>query len=594
MKRRPAPPDDPATDYARRVVAGEYPAGPHVRGACRRHLADLDAGVWTWDVAEVLRTLQFFPDVLRLAGGEHEGAPFVLLPWQAFIVGSLFGWKGPDGFRRFRTGYVESGKGSGKSPLAAGIGLKCLLADKEPRAEVYAAASKKDQAQVLFRDAVAMVRQSPSLMKRCDFSGGPGHEWNIASISTGSFFRTIASDTGQSGPRPHCSLLDEVHEHHDDTMVRMLRAGTKGRRQAVMFMITNSGPGRIGVAWDYHEYARKVCAGDTLDDAFFAYVCALDEDDDPMTDETCWAKANPSLGHTFQMKYLRELVTQARGMPSSEAGVMRLNFCCWTDAENPWIDRDRWDAAEQEVDLAELAGLPCYGGLDLSSKRDLTSLGVCWIHPDGRLTLAAWFWTPGDTLAERSRIDNVPYADWVRDDHLNAPPGRLIDKGHVAVFLQALMRDHDLQALAFDQALIEDFQAACDTVGLDVWIDDRKPDAGEADGAGLRMVRHGQGFAGYAHATTLWMPRSIGAFEDAIVNGQIAIRRNPVLRWNSASAVLLSDAQENRKWDKRKSNGRIDGMVATSMAVGLARLGTVEPAGSIWDDDSLWVTPASR
>lgn len=591
------PPMDPVTTYAQGVIAGVIPAGPIVYGACKRHMADLKAGKWTWDPAAVDRVLGFFRDVLvvdntrRTGPDDPDTVPFVLLGWQAFVVGSLFGWKGADGFRRFRICYIESGKGSGKSPLAAGVGLYCLLADGEPRAEVYAAASTKDQARVLFRDAVAMARGSKPVEKRVDFSGGPGQEWNIAALSTGSFFRIVAADTAQSGPRPHCALLDEIHEHHDDSIVKMMRAGTKGRKQAIMFMITNSGSDRTGVCWNYHEYARKICAGDLVDDAFFAYVCALDDADDPMADESCWAKANPSLGVTFEAKYLRELVTQARGMPSSEAGVLRLNFCRWTDAENPWIDRDRWDAAEQDVDLEALRGLQCYAGLDLSAKKDLTSLGVAWVHPDGRLTLASWFWTPGDTLEGRSRADNVPYALWRDDGHLFAPPGRLIDKGHVAVFVQKFAQEHNLQALAFDQAQIEDFHAACEHIGFETWLDERKRDDDGTpvgpDGDGLRMVRHGQGYAGFNHQTTLWMPRSVDELERAVIGEQIAIRRNPVLRWNSASAVLIADAQNNRKFDKRKSNGRIDGIVAGAMAVGLARAGAVPESRSIWDS-AIW------
>ena len=240
----PAPLPDPVTAYARGVLDGTHAAGPHVRGACKRHLADLDAGIWTWDLAAVHRVLGFCRDVLvvdnttRTNPDDPPTLPFVPMPWQAFVLGSVFGWKGPDGFRRFRTAYIESGKGSGKSPMAAAVGLYGLLADGEPRAEVYAAARTKDQARVLFRDAVAMARASPPISGRVDFSGGQGQEWNIASLSTGSFFRIVASDTGQSGPRPHIALLDEIHEHHDDEVVKMMRAGTKGRRQALIWMIT--------------------------------------------------------------------------------------------------------------------------------------------------------------------------------------------------------------------------------------------------------------------------------------------------------------------------------------------------------------------
>ena len=218
-----------------------------MRLACKRHLDDL--GPWagagaTWDREASDRAIGFFRDVLRLNGGEHEGKPFILHESQEFIVGSLFGWKGRDGFRRFRVAFVEIGKGNGKSPLAAGIGLYMLMADKEPRAEIYAAAVDKDQAQILFRDAVAMVDQSPQLASRLVKERRIRREWNLADLKTGSFFRPIASEhrgRGKSGPRPHCALLDEVHEHPTDAMVEFMRAGTKGRRQALIFMITNSG-----------------------------------------------------------------------------------------------------------------------------------------------------------------------------------------------------------------------------------------------------------------------------------------------------------------------------------------------------------------
>jgi phage terminase large subunit-like protein len=596
-RRKPAAPpaDDRATAYARAVVAGTVAAGKPVRDACARHLRDLAEGAergLTWDVAAVERVLKFFEKVLRLNGGEHENVPFVPLDWQAFILGSLFGWKNSDGFRRFRQAYVETGKGSGKSPLAGGIGLYMQVADDEPRAEVYAAASRKDQAQILFRDAVAMFRMSPFLSTCLQPSGGAGKEWNLFHLATGSFFRTIASDTGQSGPRPHCALLDEVHEHHDAEMVEMMRAGTKGRRQALIFMITNSGSDRTGVCYNYHEYGKKVSAGDLEDDSFYSYICALDDGDDPFTDETCWSKPNPSLGHTFGLRYLREQVTQARGMPSKEAIVRRLNFCEWTDAESPWVDRDLWDACEADFDTDDLAGTPCVAGLDLSAKRDLTALAVAWNKPDGLLDLAVYFWTPGDTLEERARLDNVPYPVWRDAGHLNAPPGRIIDKKHVALAVRQIAAKHDLRVLAFDQAQIDDFLAACDDIGFDAWIDDRKRDdegvpIGQP-GQGLRLIRHGQGFAGYMSQSTLWMPRSIGGFEESIIGRRIRIQRNPVLRWNSASAVLMSDPQGNRKWDKRKATGRIDGIVAATQAVGAALdAGPVSP-GSIWDNADLW------
>ncbi len=259
-RTRNTSPKDPATAYARAVVKGKEPAGPHVREACARHLRDLKQGKargLKWDLGAATRAIGFFADVLFVDRTAADGParddetmkPFVLLPWQAFVIGSLFGWKGADGYRRFRVAFIEAPKGCGKSPMAAGAGLYMLVSDGEARAEIYAAAVKKDQARVLFRDAIAMVGRSSALGERLVVSGGTEKN-NIAYMPQGSFFRPISSEErgrGQSGPRPHCALLDEVHEHPTNAMVEFMRAGTKGRRQALIVMITNSGTDRESV-----------------------------------------------------------------------------------------------------------------------------------------------------------------------------------------------------------------------------------------------------------------------------------------------------------------------------------------------------------
>ena len=191
---------DPVERYARHVLDGAIPAGPHVRNACKRHLRDLESGArrgLRWDRETARFACEFFPNVLRLAGGQFEGAPFRLQPSQEFIVGSIFGWKRADGTRRFRRVYIEMGKGNGKSPLVAGMGLYCMLCDDEPRAEIYAAASQKSQAMVLFRAAVAMFQQSEALARRLTPSGG-NPVWNLGDPQTHSFFRPISSDEGYS------------------------------------------------------------------------------------------------------------------------------------------------------------------------------------------------------------------------------------------------------------------------------------------------------------------------------------------------------------------------------------------------------------
>jgi phage terminase large subunit-like protein len=549
-KTRRTATSDPVTRYAKEVVAGKVVAGPHVRDACARHLHDLQHGAergLRFDVALVERAIGYYRHVLRLNGGEFENMPYELLDWQAFIVGSIFGWIGADGYRRFRVVYVETGKGSGKSPLAAGVGLYCMTSDDEPGAEIYAAATKKDQAMILFRDAVAMVDQSPHLRQKITKSGAGLNVWNLAWIEKRSFFRPIANDDGQSGPRPHVSLLDELHEHKDAYVIEMLKAGQKSRRQPLTFAITNSGTDKRTVCWDYHDYGAKVSARQILDDTMFAYICALDEKDDPFEDEKCWHKANPSLRFGLPgLRYLREQVTQARGMPGKASIVRRLNFCQWVEAESPWISGETWFGCQDEgFDRAKLLGRRCWGGLDLSSTQDLTAL-VLLFEPtkdDPVWRQLEYFWLPGDGLHAKADQDRVPYELWRDAGHLNVTAGRAVNK--LAVIKQAVqaVSMYDLQGIGYDRWRMEDMQQMM-----------------EQEGVTLPLVPFGQGFKE--------MSPALDEYERRLLDAQVKHCGNPVMTWCAANAVVVSDPAGNRKVAKQKATGRVDGIVAAIMATG--------------------------
>lgn len=551
---------DPVTKYARDVIAGKIVAGPHVRDACKRHMRDLEEAPsrgFFFDLEKVERVIGYFREVLRLNGGQFEGKPYEVLGWQAFTLGSLIGWVDADGLRRFRMAYIETGKGSGKSPLAAGIGLYGLTADGEARAEIYAGATKKDQAMILFRDAVAMVDQSPQLSARLRKSGTGENVWNLAYIDKGSFFRPISADDGQSGPRPHIGLLDEIHEHKNNGVVEMLRAGTKSRRQAMIVMITNSGTDKRTVCWDYHDYASKVAAGSIEDDSFFGYVCALDEGDDPFKDEACWAKVNPSLPDGLPgMKYLREQVTQARGMPSKESVVRRLNFCQWVEAEAPWIGPEVWFGCNPEDDFDErlLLNRRCWGGLDLSSTQDLTSLVLKFepIPEDPVWRLKPWFWLPGDALHEKADRDRVPYIAWRDAGHLQALPGKAVNKLEIAHKLAQLCGLYDVQKIAYDRWRIEDLQLFIDSEGLSI----------------AALEPFGQGYKD--------MSPAVDEFERQLLAREIRHDGNPVMTWCAANAVVMTDPASNRKIAKERATGRVDGIVASIMATGCAGKGEGE------------------
>jgi phage terminase large subunit-like protein len=604
---------DRTKQYAEDVVAGRIIAGPHVRNACRRHLLDLEKGgergLW-FDCDAAERAFRFFEGVLKLSEGQFDGQAFNLHPSQAFIIGSLFGWKQHDGKRRFRRAYIEQGKGNGKSPLAGGIGLYGMTADGEAGAQIYAAAAKRDQAGILFADAVKMVKQSPALKKRLDFSGGDGREFNIAHHASGSFFRPVSRDTGKtgSGPRPYFVLADEVHELPDRKIIEMLERGFKFRRNPLLFMITNSGSDRTSVAWEEHEHAVKVAAGHTeavndptfvgepLDDTTFSFVCSLDEGDDPLTDPSCWIKANPLLGVTITEEYLQKTVNQARAIPGQLNGILRLHFCVWTDAETAWMTRSTLEPCLADFDIEEHRGAKVYLGLDLSQNRDITALGAVVetgqveveVEKDGekftvlKPTYDAWIeaWTPGDTMLARELRDKLPYAVWAKQGHIHAPQGQSISFRHVAQTVAEYDGRFDVQLVAYDRYAFKRFEEDVKELGLSVEFIEH-PQGGLKKGKPTEAMKEAAKREG-KEAEGLWMPGSVRLLEEALLEGRIRLKRNPVLVSAMMSAVVEEDKWGNHWLAKTRSVNKIDCAVALAMAIGAAN-GASPKVKSFWE-----------
>ncbi|MGV3679777.1 MAG: terminase large subunit [Acidovorax sp.] len=590
-KTQPTSSLDRTEAYARAVLAGKIIAGPHVRNACRRHLQDLkeahNRGLY-YDPSAAQFAFEFFESVLKLSEGQFEGKKFDLDPSQAFIIGSLHGWKRADGTRRFRRAFIEQGKGNGKSPMAGGIGLFGLVADGEAGAQVYAAAAKKEQAGILFADAVKMVKASKALKKRLQFSGGEGREYNIAFHPNASFFRPVSKDTGKtgSGPRPSLVLADEVHELPDRKSIEMLERGFKFRRQPLLFMITNSGSDRNSVCWEEHTHAVNVAAGhteavndptyvgDVIDDTTFSYVCALDKGDDPLKDPSCWPKANPLLGVTITHQYLADVVAQAKALPGQLNGILRLHFCIWTDAETAWMTRSTLEPALADFDpLQEHKGKKVYIGLDLSQNRDITAKAAVvqtGVNDKGKPLFDGWIeaWTPGDTLAGRELKDKIPYSVWKAQGHIHAPPGESINFRHVAQTLAEDVGYYDVQLVAYDRFAYKRFEEEVDQIGFKVEFIEH-PQGGLKKGKPTdAMVKAAE--AKKEKAEGLWMPGSLRILEEALLEGRIRLRRNPVLVSAMMSAVTEEDKWGNHWLAKTRSINKIDAAVALCMAIGAA------------------------
>ncbi|CDZ43234.1 Putative phage terminase, large subunit [Neorhizobium galegae bv. officinalis] len=582
--------DDPVTAWAADVLRGDVVAGPHIRNTCRRHLLDLRDGPGRgllWDVAEAKKRIHWFQTKLYLNGGQFEGRKFQLHPSQAFRVGALFGWKWADtGLRRFRRFYDEEGKGNGKSPLLAGIGINMMVADNEPSAEIYAAAAKKEQAQVLFRDAVAMRRQSPELARRI-IPSGIKPVWQLTYKAKGGderFFKPISSDSAQSGPRPHVALCDEVHEHPNRDVMELLERGFKFRRQPLLVMATNSGTSRESVCWEEHQHAVNVAAGVTKDDTTFSFVCSLDEGDDWENDPSCWVKANPLLDVTVTTEYLRGVVEQAKLMPGKRNGIARLHFCEWTQSVNAAIRREAWMACQKPLDLAALveANYPCYGGLDLSRTRDFTAFTLTWVldatKDAEKFASKTWFFSPADTLKDRANTDQAPYDVWASEGFIEAVPGQRLKYSWLAEAITSLC------------TLYSPEEIACDQYGLE-----RLQEHLQETGAYLPVVIHPQGFQKRVldkdkdaqdgeQEIYLWMPHSINMLENALYEQRMDIDPNPMLDRCAASVVYAENRTGHRMFDKENAFGRIDGMVSTAMSVGIALCRNRPEPVSPWDD----------
>lgn len=528
--------------YAHAVLAGEIVAGPYVRRACERHLRDRQRAIddrhwYQFDVEKADHIIEFIETCLRLPDVVDEFGdprPFLLSSWQAFIVGSLFGWVDVRGYRRFREGYIEAGKGCGKTPLLAAIGLYGLVMDAERAAEIYAAAADQDQAMIMFRDAVRIGKVSPDVLSELTFSGIE-QPWEIKHDESLSFFRTFSREGGQkSGPRPHMGLIDELHEHPNPQASVKIRAGAKRRTQPMFLEITNSGFDRTSICWQRHEHARKVCERIVDDEQLFCYVCALDDGDDPLEDEQCWPKTNPNIGISVTIEYLRRQVANAKNIPAELNNVLRLNFCIWTLAHSRAIDILKWQACQPMPSEDELLGAECFGCMDLGESDDFSAWGKGWLLKDGRVAVKFKYYMPDVAL---QRFPNRPYKDWQDAGLLAITNGEATDQSFIREDIKKDVVAYGIKSVFFDQ------RSARETAQILM-------------GEGIDMVPLLQGFQ---------LSEAIKRLLELITTGLLCHGNELILTWMASNLVLLTGAKGERRIAKERAPEKIDGMAALVM-----------------------------
>src|SRR5262245_59804602 len=393
------------------------------------------AAGYTFDLKAAERVRTFFDSFLRHSKGQWAGKPFELLEWQWLnVIAPLFGWKRPDGTRRYRRGYIEVPKKNGKSCLFSGLSLYLLIADREPGAEIYSAAVDRDQASIVFNEAANMVEASPQLSARLSVVRSTKR---IVDHRSRSSYKALSADVpAKEGLNAHAILIDELHAQKNRDLWDTLRYAGASRRQPLHLSITTAGFDRHSICWEQHDYTEKVLDGTIEDLSFFGYIKAAGPEDD-WTDPEVWKKANPSFGITISAEQFAEDCQEAQESPAKENSFRRYRLNQWTEQDVRWINMQKWDACASST--ANLEGQACYAGLDLSSTSDLSALVlVVQDEEKDRYSVLPYFWVPEEGARRRERQDRVPYCQWIDDGLIDATPGEVIDHDRIRAKIKEL------------------------------------------------------------------------------------------------------------------------------------------------------------
>jgi phage terminase large subunit-like protein len=505
------------------------------------------AGDCIFDASAARKAVGFFEDCLTFTAGQWKGQPFILQPWQAAIVANLFGWKRPDGMRRYREAFIYVPRKCGKSELAGGLGNLLIFTDREPAAQVYCAAADRDQARLVFTAAKTMVQAEPELGRRSRVYTNA-----IVVQATGNVLKVISAEAySKHGINAHGVIIDELHAQPDRELVDVLSTSTGASRQPLIVHITTADFDRESICNEKYAYACRVRDGILEDSAFLPVIYEAQAGED-WTDPAVWAKANPNLGISVSREYLERECRRAQETPSFENTFKRLHLNLRTQQDIRWLSMETWDTCcgGGPVDEKALEGRECFGGLDLSTTTDISALVLLFLGKDGMVTVVPRFWIPADNAPRRQRRDRVPYLDWARSGLIEMSPGNVIDYDRICAAINQFKTRFNIREIAIDR-----WNATQLAVQL--------------QGDGFEVVTFGQGFKDMTAPTKEW--------EKLVVSGKLRHGRHPVLRWMASNVAVETDAAGNLKPSKKRSTERIDGIVAGIMALGRA---LVQPARS--------------
>ena len=494
--------------------------------------------------------------------GTWAGKPFELIDWQEQIIRELFGTLKPNGYRQFNTAYIEIPKKQGKSELAAAVALLLTCGDGEERAEVYGCAADRQQAAIVFDVAADMVRMCPALSKRVKILAS---QKRLIYTPTNSFYQVLSAEAySKHGFNIHGVVFDELHTQPNRKLFDVMTKGSgDARMQPLYFLITTAGTDTHSICYETHQKAKDIIEGRKIDPTFYPVIYGADESDD-WTDPKVWKKANPSLDITVSIDKVKAACESAKQNPGEENAFRQLRLNQWVKQAVRWMPMEKWDKCAFSVDEDELEGRVCYGGLDLSSTTDITSFVLVFppLDDEDKYIILPYFWIPEDNLTLRVNRDHVPYDVWERQGYLQTTEGNVVHYGFIEQFIERLGERFNIREIAFDRwGAVQMVQ--------------------NLEGMAFTVVPFGQGFKDMSPPTKELMK--------LVLEQKIAHGGHPVLRWNMDNIYIRTDPAGNIKADKEKSTEKIDGAVATIMALDRAIRCGNDCGASVYDERGLLI-----
>ena len=518
------------------VISGNVIAGKHIKKACERFFSLMDDDRYMFLEEKVDKVIRLYHH-LRHFKGRHSGKPFVLEPWQEWIIASIYGfYNKSDGSRLTQTVYIEVARKNGKTALAAGIGLNALINDDEDGAEVYFAANSKDQVKIsawpLCSNFAKAFDPKEKYLKV--------YRDTINFDKTISWLKVLAADsTKLDGPNPSTFILDEYHAAKSNSLKAVLESGQGTRDNPLEIIITTAGFDKLGPCYELRTTATEILNGLKEDDSFFMAIYSLDENDD-WKDEANWIKSNPNMDVTVKSSYLRKEVRKAMNTPSDEVNVKTKNLNMWCDSSDVWIPDDYILTCSRKVDLDDFTTKDdCFAGIDLSSTSDLTCVSFM-IPKDGKFYFMTLYYLPEEALETKKNKEQ--YSEWVRLGFLKLTPGNVVDYDYI-----------------LDDILSVDKRLYIVKVGYDSW--NATQFVINATDKGLPMEPVSQSIGNFNRPTK--------EMERVILSGNVVIDNNPITRFCFRNVVMKLDHNGNTKPSKEYRDKKIDGVISMIEAMGV-------------------------